>query len=96
LAIAATAIKGQTVSKNMNCTNVMSTLAEDLDCYLRARADVEGVGYELSPEFFAEAIKMGVEFYFGIEVDLVDGVLVQDRQEPRPGFFEAWQKSNRG
>jgi hypothetical protein len=79
----------------MNWTNVISTLAEDLDCYLRARADVEGVGYELSPEFFTAFIKMGVASYFGIDVDLAKGVLVRDWQEPRPGYFEAWQKSKK-
>ena len=73
---------------------VMRTLAKDLDRYLRARADVEGVGYELSPEFFSAYIKAGVASYFGVDADLAKGVLVQDRQEPWPGFFETWLKSN--
>ena len=73
----------------------MSTLAEDLDGYMRARADVEGVSYDLSPEFFAAFIKAGVASFFGIDVDLATGVLVRDRQEPRPGFFEAWLKSKK-
>jgi hypothetical protein len=71
----------------------MSTLAEDLDGYMRARADVEGVSYDLGPEFFTAYLKAGVASFFGIDVDLANGVLVRDRQEPRPGFFEAWLKS---
>jgi hypothetical protein len=74
---------------------VAMTLAEDLDGYLRARADVEGVSYGLSPEFFAAFIKAGVACFFGIDVDLANGVLVRDCQEPRPGFFEAWLKSKK-
>ena len=71
----------------------MSTLAEDLDGYMRARADVEGVSYNLNPEIFTGFMRAGVASYFGVDVDLATGVLVRDRQEPRPGFFEAWLKS---
>jgi hypothetical protein len=85
--------QGENVSKNMDRKILMSALAEDLDDYLRFRADAEGVSYKLSPEFFTAHIKMGVASYFGVDVDLAYGVLVQDRQEPRPGFFEGWVKS---
>jgi hypothetical protein len=70
-------------------------LAEELDRYLRARADVERVSYELSPECFTALIKAGVASYFGVDLDLATGVLVRDRQEPRPGFFEAWLASKK-
>ena len=79
----------------MDWKEVMSMVAEDLHGYMRARADVEGLCYDLNPEFFAAAIKAGVASYFGIDVDLANGVLVRDRQEPRPGFFEAWLKSKK-
>jgi len=82
------------VSKNMNWKEV-STLAEDLDGYMRARADVEGASYDLSPKFFTAHLQAGVASFFGIDVDLANGVLVRDRQEPRPGFFEAWLKSKK-
>jgi hypothetical protein len=64
----------------------MSTLAEDLDGYLRARADVEGVCCELSPEFFAAFIKAGVASFFGIDVDLANGVLVRIARSRGPDF----------
>jgi hypothetical protein len=75
--------------------NVAKMLAEDLDRYLRARADVKGVSYDLSPECFTAIIKAGVASYFGVDLDLGTGVLVRDRQEPRPGFFEAWLESKK-
>jgi hypothetical protein len=81
--------------RDLRASLAMSTLAEDLDGYLRARADIEGVCYKLSPEFFAVYIEAGVASFFGIDVDLANGVLVRDRQEPRPGFFEAWLKSKK-
>ena len=79
----------------MDWKEVMSTVAEDLDGYMRARADVEGACYELSPEFYTAHLEAGVASYFGVDVDLANGVLVRDRQEPRPGFFEAWLKSKK-
>jgi hypothetical protein len=91
----ATAAKEKTLSKNMDWKEVMSMVAEDLHGYMRVRADVEGASYELSPEFFTAHLKAGVASFFGIDVDLATGVLVRDRQEPRPGFFEAWLKSKK-
>jgi hypothetical protein len=75
--------------------NVARMLAEDLDGYLRARAAVEGVSYNLNPEIFTGFMRAGVASYFGVDVDLATGVLVRDRQEPRPGFFEAWLESKK-
>ena len=75
--------------------NVAQMLAEDLDGYLRARADVEGVSYNLNPEIFTGFMRAGVASYFGVDVDLATGVLVRDRHEPRPGFFEAWLESKK-
>ena len=69
----------------------MSTLAEDIDSYMRARAAVEGVSYTLNPDFFDGLLKAGIASYFGVEV--ANGELVRDRQEPQPGFFETWLKS---
>jgi hypothetical protein len=63
-----------------------------LDAYMRFRAKKEGVGYELSPDFYREEILLGVRDFFGIVVE--NGKLVCDKEQPR--MFEQWEvKKNR-
>jgi len=61
-----------------------------LDAYLRLRATIEGVEYQLSPEFLGQLHLKGVRTFFGITVD-EKGFPINDEQEPQPGFLEKWQ-----
>ena len=60
-----------------------------LHSYIRARAAVEGVGYELGPEFFEARLEKGVRNFFGVEVNEA-GTLINDEQEPRAGYLQEW------
>ena len=63
----------------------LQLVAERLHTYVRARAEVEGVEYKLSPEFFAEGLEAGVRVFFGVEVEY--GRLVSDMQQPSKDYF---------
>jgi hypothetical protein len=65
-------------------------LAKDLDDYMRARAVAEGVAYKLNAAFYINPLEFGVDTYFGVVVDLEEGVLKFDDQEPGAGFLESW------
>jgi hypothetical protein len=65
----------------------MVDVAYELHRYIRWRAGREGVGYELSPEFFRAAIDAGTVSFFGVEID--DDGLVDDQQQP--GLFREWK-----
>jgi hypothetical protein len=58
--------------------------ADELDCYMRYRASREGVGYDLSPQFFEDHPAV---CYFGVIVR--NGRLVEDEQNP--SAFAAWR-----
>lgn len=62
-------------------------LAKQLHEYIRDRAEVEGVGYQLDIEFFDDVLRLGTQF-FGVRVQ--GGKMVSDDQEPWPGYFKAW------
>lgn len=77
----------------------MLKVAKKLDEYLRRRAAVEGVSYELDAAFLAQLVaKMrrsygsGTLLAFGVHID--GEQLISDEQEPAPGFFEEWKQSN--
>jgi hypothetical protein len=65
-------------------------IGEDLDAYLRFRAVKEGVEYDLSPEFFANALEEGVSAFFGVIVS-GNGQLLDDEQHP--DLFKEWSMS---
>lgn len=52
------------------------------------RAKIEGVPFDLSVKFFRRALEGGVVSLFGVQVE--DGEMVCDNQEPREGFMQEW------
>jgi hypothetical protein len=66
-------------------------VAEILDEYMRFRAAKEGVGYDLSPEFFQAAMWQGCDMFFGVTVE--GDELISDEQQPE--LFEQWKKLKR-
>ena len=63
-------------------------IANDLNRYMIFRADQEGVAYNLNPEYFLNALRMGVTNFFGISID--DSGLEADEQNPKA--FAEWQR----
>lgn len=72
--------------------SLLRHLGNRLNAYLRDRARVEGVGYELSPEFFISAFHAGARTMFGVCI-CDHGEMLADAQEPYPGYFEAWMEA---
>jgi hypothetical protein len=64
-------------------------LAHELHEYVRFRAAKEGVGYELTPGFFCDALKKGCDNFFGVQVGAKE--LLWDDQFPE--FFAEWKSS---
>ena len=64
--------------------------AKALDAYMRFRAKHEGVKYELSPKFFADAIKQGCTKFFGVTIQ--NGQLVDDEEQPE--LFRRWTEKH--
>jgi hypothetical protein len=62
-------------------------IAKDLDPYVQYRAVHENVGYALSKEFFAEAIRQGCKEFFGISYNRSG--LTGDTQFPE--LFAEWK-----
>lgn len=60
-----------------------SQLARELHEYVRDRAEVEGVGYALSVEFFDDCLNAGVRRFFGVKVER--GKIVSDEEERGSG-----------
>src|SRR5262249_34325893 len=56
--------KAKVISSSTNDSSLMT--AKALDAYMRFRAKHEGVGYELSPQFFADVIEQGCKKCFGV------------------------------
>jgi len=61
--------------------------------YIIARAANESQRYGLDPAFFAAALRLGTELFFGVLVD-ENGELVSDAQ--RPDFFEEYMQQAAG
>jgi len=61
--------------------------------YVKHRASFEGVGFELTPEFFDTAFKRGIRMFFGVHVDNNFNMLI-DEQEPCAGFLNSWSKKS--
>lgn len=57
--------------------------------YVRDRAQVEGFGYDLDPDWFTAHLFRGIRWFFGIQICGHDK-LISDAQEPSPGYFAAW------
>ena len=69
----------------------MTTLVETgkaLDAYMQFRAANEGVEYDLSPDFFSDALERGCEMFFGVVIQ--NGQLVADEQQPI--LFKKWRR----
>jgi hypothetical protein len=62
--------------------------AKALDAYMRFRAEQEGVEYQLSPKFFADAIEQGCEMCFGVTFQ--NGQLLDDEEQPE--LFRRWKE----
>jgi hypothetical protein len=64
-------------------------LGKLLGAYLRDRARVESVGYDLTPEFFIAGLLHDCRSFLGIEI-CAHSKLLRDHQEPEPGYFARW------
>jgi hypothetical protein len=62
-------------------------LANDLDDYMKFRAHMEKVEYELSPDFFLLHLREDIRSFFGVECD--DARLLHDTQFPH--LFKEWR-----
>ena len=67
-----------------------NSLGKMIDAYMRVRAEEEGVGYELTPNFFEERIVAGFWKCFG--VTFAEGKLLGDDQQP--AFFAKWNRKH--
>jgi hypothetical protein len=61
------------------------TLAEKMMEYIKRRAAVEGVGFDLPLDLFEDCVEGGVNPVFGVYHD--GEKMLSDAQEPYPGFF---------
>ena len=73
-------------------------IATELDEYMRLRAAIEGVAYELDAPWLAQQLEQlrvatGSPTVRAFGVYIKDEQLMSDDQEPSPGFFEAWKRS---
>ena len=66
-----------------------------LNGYLRTRANIEGVAYELNDKFFIQLFKNGTRCFFGVTVNGI-GFPLSDEQEPNdhPGLLEEYLRTN--
>ena len=67
----------------------MAQLAQQLQEYIQRRSEVEGVGFDLSLEYFEQAVPMAVSI-FGVRHD--GTTMLFDEQEPYPGFLEQFKR----
>jgi hypothetical protein len=68
--------------------NNLPPVVNDLDDYMRFRAQREGLAWKLDPQFLAQHYRMGVREFFGVVID--DDQLVYDTQQP--ALFDEWRK----
>jgi hypothetical protein len=80
--------KAKVISVPTNDSSLMTARA--LDAYMRFRAKHEGVGYTLSPKFFAEHIEQGCEKCFGVTFQ--DSHLMDDEEQPE--LFRRWKETH--
>ena len=69
-------------------------LAENMMEYIKRRAAVEGVGFDLPLSMFQECAEHGINPVFGVHHD--GEKMLADDQEPYPGFFAANNGQNIG
>lgn len=67
-------------------------VAQQIHDYIKDRAAVEGVGFELPVEFFEQSVELGAMPIFGVEYD-ENGITV-DNQEPEDGYLEQWLENH--
>ena len=60
-----------------------------LHAYVQDRARVEGVDYDLAPDFYFEPFLRGMRLFFGVHI-CNHGKMLADDQEPSPGYLDAW------
>lgn len=66
-------------------------LAVKVRDYVRDRAKVEKMGFDLPVDMFIQAIMLNASM-FGVHHDGKE--MLWDEQEPHPGYFKEWVKAN--
>lgn len=57
-----------------------------LNSYMKRRSKIEGVEWGLSVQHLNVMFELGIRTFFGVTIDN-QGNLINDSQEPYPGFF---------
>jgi len=70
----------------MDNQQIMQNLNK-LIAYMKKRATMEGVIFELDLDYFQGVFDFGVREFFGIKLD-DQAQMIFDEQEPQEGFFE--------
>jgi hypothetical protein len=70
----------------MDNQQIMQNLNK-LIAYMKKRATIEGVIFELDLDYFQGVFDFGVREFFGIKLD-DQAQMIFDEQEPQEGFFE--------
>ena len=70
----------------MDDKQIMQNLNK-LIAYMKKRATIEGVIFELDLDYFQGVFDFGVREFFGIKLD-DQAQMIFDEQEPQEGFFE--------
>ena len=60
---------------------------DKLIAYMKKRANMEGVIFELDLDYFQGVFDFGIREFFGIKLD-DQAQMIFDEQEPQEGFFE--------
>jgi hypothetical protein len=71
----------------------LATLAIELDDYVRKRAKVEGKKYELDVGWLRLQLAARRQPYTVFGIYIKHNQMVRDEQEPCPGYFDAWMKT---
>ena len=69
-------------------TALIDKNAKAVDTYMRFRARLEGVEYDLPLSTYEVALRSGVNTFFGVTV--VNGELISDAQQPE--LLRMWKK----
>jgi hypothetical protein len=70
----------------MDNQQIMKNL-DKLIAYMKKRANMEGVIFELDLDYFQGVFDFGIREFFGIKLD-DQAQMIFDEQEPQEGFFE--------
>ena len=70
----------------MDNQQIMQNLNK-LIAYMKKRANMEGVIFELDLDYFQGVFDFGIREFFGIKLD-DQAQMIFDEQEPQEGFFE--------